>query len=41
MGANALLQLEPLTQMKRVEIENLLEECRDKIDNEQIVKRGR
>ncbi len=38
---DALLELEPLTQMKRVEIENLLEEYRDKIDNEQIVKRGR
>ena len=38
---DALLEVEPLTQMKRVEIENLLEEYRDKIDNEQIVKRGR
>lgn len=38
---DALLEMEPLTQMKRVEIENLLEEYRDKIDNEQIVKRGR
>ena len=36
-----LLESEPLTQMKRVEIENLLEEYRDKIDNEQIVKRPR
>ena len=38
---DALLEREPLTQLKRVEIENLLEEYRDKIDNEQIVKRGR
>lgn len=38
---DALLEMEPLTQVKRVEIENLLEEYRDKIDNEQIVKRGR
>ena len=38
---DALLEREPLTQLKRVEIENLLEEYRDKIDSEQIVKRGR
>lgn len=38
---DVLLEVEPLTQMKRVEIENLMEEYRDKIDNEQIVKRGR
>lgn len=36
---DVLLEREPLLQMKRVEIENLLEEYRDKIDNEQIVKR--
>ena len=38
---DSLLEREPLTQLRRVEIENLLEEYRDKIDNEQIVKRGR
>lgn len=37
----ALLEMEPLTQMKRVELENLLEEYRDKIDSELIVKRAR
>lgn len=36
-----LLEKEPLSQVKRVEIENLLEEYRDKIDNEQIVKRAK
>ena len=36
---DVLLEREPLTQIKRVEIENILEEYRDKIDNEQIVKR--
>ena len=38
---DALLENEPITQMKRIEIENLMEEYRDKIDKEQIVSRVR
>lgn len=35
---DALLEAEPFTQLKRVEIENLLEEYRDKVDAERVVK---
>ena len=38
---DALLENEPIVQMKRIEIENLMEEYRDKIDKEQIVSRVR
>lgn len=33
---DTLLELEPLTQIQRVEIENLLEEYRDKVDTERV-----
>ena len=38
---DALLENEPIVQMKRIEMENLMEEYRDKIDKEQIVSRAR
>ena len=37
----ALLQAEPFTQLKRVEVENLLQEYRDKVDEEKFTLSGK